>query len=547
MGPFKLDKLPFTEIPIPEQKYALVFLYAGVVLSFIYFNINYFRQKDSEKIKLDLLLCRVSFAISSIVCILEAGVYLNISIIQFVQFMLLVISGCLVGFAFSMAVHAVFSYRTNEEMKKLGLMKYSPSATLMFRYIIRIQIPLQLSLILTVVWNINDYEPPLNRIWWLPFLGSSFLFNLGNFWDMLLFCLPGKYRVIGLKSLQIFRPAMDIHEMDWQAIGIVKPKPYEQIDICLHANSGDIGKIKEYLANGGNPNVQDGRGWTPLMNSVAENHFEASKLILSYGADPNIQNWKNRTAICYAARYANIDLVNLLISHKATVNPIGDPEECSPLLAAVAEGHSDIVEQLLLAGADATVKTTSGKSCIDIAMENEHGEIARILRNHLGFEVSAENDPLPGALKWVSSASKRTVPQQRQSTDRHTTITSEASDWKLRIVEEPKFSIKSPGDNGKYDENALTFLHDNNSLSEVHIHVRLNQKSNLVQKYTIRCIHLSQYVTHVLNTRPELQNEPIDDLVTIAILHYLTMVHRRTGIIDRTGLFASNEDGIQNL
>ena len=52
----------------------------------------------------------------------------------------------------------------------------------------------------------------------------------------------------------------------------------------------------------------------------------------------------------------------------------------TPLLAAAANGHLEIVKLLLHHGADVHAKTNDGKSAVSIASERKHAEIAEFLR-----------------------------------------------------------------------------------------------------------------------------------------------------------------------
>ena len=554
IGPFKIIKIPYTEIPITDSKYTLLLLFVGATYGFLYLNITFRRLPALEKSSFDVWLCRGVYSISAAVLVYDKFSLIkahaikilsgaNINAINIVQFLLLCISGWLLGTVISLSVHSAFSYRTNEEMQRLGLMKFPPSAMLILHRIVLVFLPLHFSLIMTIIWNRNNFEHPIDQIWWMPYLGISFLLNAENFANMARLIIPGKCRARAIKSLQIFRPAMDIHEMEWQILGVVNYNEYELLEICKNASRGNVDKVTSYLQTGGEPNVQDGRGWTPLMCAVAENKFEIAKVLLSFGADPNIQNWKNRTAICYAARYANMEIIKLLIEYKATVNLLGSAEDCSPLFAASAEGHADIIEELLGAGADASVKSSDGRTCLDIAMANGHGNAARILRLHTKTEHHSEENRLPGSLKWISKATQypealtKKLPPKRSDKE-----SIGDSDWAFRIVEEPKFSLREPNADGKYSEDALCTVSNDVELTEFHVHVRLNQKTNLVQKYTIKCINISQYVSNLINNAPDAIQMPLEKMVLAGIISFVTMVHQRTGIPDRTGYFTAKSE-----
>ena len=84
----------------------------------------------------------------------------------------------------------------------------------------------------------------------------------------------------------------------------------------------------------------------------------------------------------FAARYGNAELVRQLIQHGAQVNlnESRDPEEPNALGAAAVQGHVEVVQLLLEAGADTTIRNGAGKTAKDFAQAAGHGEVAAILR-----------------------------------------------------------------------------------------------------------------------------------------------------------------------
>lgn len=79
-------------------------------------------------------------------------------------------------------------------------------------------------------------------------------------------------------------------------------------------------KLKElegYLESGGDPNVQDSAGNTPLIVACQNGHLQACKLLLKHGADLNASNLKGNSALHYCFSYGYDDIGTYLIESGA--------------------------------------------------------------------------------------------------------------------------------------------------------------------------------------------------------------------------------------
>ncbi|CAG0915756.1 unnamed protein product [Notodromas monacha] len=95
---------------------------------------------------------------------------------------------------------------------------------------------------------------------------------------------------------------------------------------------GDIAAVKDLLASGASPNVQDNANWTPLHEACNHGFTEITKLLLENGA---------------------------------IVIPGGDYNE-TPLHEAVIGCRKDIIELLVKHGADPNLRNSSGISALDL-------------------------------------------------------------------------------------------------------------------------------------------------------------------------------------
>jgi ankyrin repeat protein len=187
----------------------------------------------------------------------------------------------------------------------------------------------------------------------------------------------------------------------------------------LHAAAanGDVAEIERLVAAGERPDIQDAHSRTPLHVAVHRKHHDAARTLLRLGANPNafdaerydiltiaaVQNDVDMlkialdgganprnvtspydgTALIAAAHRGNVEVVRILIEHKAPldhVNRLG----WTALLEAVVLGnggpnHVAIVEALVKAGADTDIKDRRGGTALSYARQRGYHDMVKIL------------------------------------------------------------------------------------------------------------------------------------------------------------------------
>jgi ankyrin repeat protein len=124
-------------------------------------------------------------------------------------------------------------------------------------------------------------------------------------------------------------------------------------ELCEAADSGNVTRVKEILET--NPsivNAKDRAGITPLLYATERGYKDLTELLLARGADVEVKGPEGVTPLMTAASFGHMDIVALLLARGANVKAKG-PQGVTPLLAASYEvGSKDIVELLLVNGAD---------------------------------------------------------------------------------------------------------------------------------------------------------------------------------------------------
>jgi ankyrin repeat protein len=123
-----------------------------------------------------------------------------------------------------------------------------------------------------------------------------------------------------------------------------------------------------------------------LATAILKNNAPAAETLLAAGANPNalieVVPGFPTTYLITAAANGSLDLVKLLLKHKAQVNQL-DGFKATALMAAAGKGHKAMVELLLASGADAKVKDDEGKDALALAKESGSKEVVALLEHKI--------------------------------------------------------------------------------------------------------------------------------------------------------------------
>lgn len=126
-----------------------------------------------------------------------------------------------------------------------------------------------------------------------------------------------------------------------------------------------------------------GRG---LIKAILKNDLPAAEALLASGVDPNagieVVPGFPTTCLITAAGNNGLDLVKLLLKHKAQVNQ-ADAFKATALMAAAGKGNKVMVELLLGSGADVKAKDDDGKDALAMAKEGGNPEVVALLEQKM--------------------------------------------------------------------------------------------------------------------------------------------------------------------
>lgn len=122
----------------------------------------------------------------------------------------------------------------------------------------------------------------------------------------------------------------------------------------------DMTYLRFILARGGNANLQDGAGNTPLMLAVEAGWPDGVTLLISRRGDVNLANNGGETPLMRAVQRRDAEMVRLLLTNKA------DPDQRDRLAGmsardyAARDTRSPIIAQLLKDAPKAEKRAVSG-------------------------------------------------------------------------------------------------------------------------------------------------------------------------------------------
>ncbi|GIL46013.1 hypothetical protein Vafri_3096 [Volvox africanus] len=158
---------------------------------------------------------------------------------------------------------------------------------------------------------------------------------------------------------------------------------------CTHnaievaAREGRSGALRALLGYGGQANLVDKDGATPLILAALKGSVECVKLLLAAGANANATTQVGVSPLvaaigAFAAGDGNLELIRALLEAGAAPNaPFF--EEDTILTAAVEGGNPALVSTLLAAGADPNMPNTAGALPLQLALTKGHSELVRLL------------------------------------------------------------------------------------------------------------------------------------------------------------------------
>lgn len=153
----------------------------------------------------------------------------------------------------------------------------------------------------------------------------------------------------------------------------------------LHIASwrGHVSVIKELIAYNANINLQNKLG-SALRSAVTYGKVEVVEELIKNGANIDLKNEFNETPLHHATigncKRTILEVIKILTDHSIDIDA-QDALGNTPLHWAVLWGNNLLVtKELILQGADVTIKNKSGKTPLDIAIQENRVDIVKLFK-----------------------------------------------------------------------------------------------------------------------------------------------------------------------
>ena len=165
-------------------------------------------------------------------------------------------------------------------------------------------------------------------------------------------------------------------------------------DLYRMIRNDDSAGIKEFLARGGDVNLKDSRGATPLMYTAISGSVQMMKLLLDGRADVNARDAFGDSALLWSA--GDLARVRLLLGNGGDVNVTTKQGRTPLLTAARRQGNEETVRLLLAKGADVKATDVSGDDALQCAAQaNDTAMVKLFLAKGLDVNARGRNGWTP--------------------------------------------------------------------------------------------------------------------------------------------------------
>lgn len=144
------------------------------------------------------------------------------------------------------------------------------------------------------------------------------------------------------------------------------------------AKENNIDLIKEYTKYGGNLDIKNDKGYTPLIFAAYYGHESMVNLLLESGANSCLKDNRGNTALMGAIFKGHLKISYTLLKSDCEVDTKNKSAQTALMYASLF-GRKKIVKSLLQKGASSNLKDANGVSAIDLAKQQHNNQMSQLL------------------------------------------------------------------------------------------------------------------------------------------------------------------------
>jgi ankyrin repeat protein len=167
-----------------------------------------------------------------------------------------------------------------------------------------------------------------------------------------------------------------------QAIVVTMVKPEGVNSLLVEVvRKNDLAAVKAVLNQGADPNARSA-GSPVLRLAASGGSAPIVQALLDKKADPDEKGPEGFTALMEAAKTGRIEVVQILLAHRADVNATldsGMEQGATALILAAWNGQTAVVRALLEEGAKVNAQEADGRSAIHLAALEGHKDVVELL------------------------------------------------------------------------------------------------------------------------------------------------------------------------
>ena len=164
-----------------------------------------------------------------------------------------------------------------------------------------------------------------------------------------------------------------------QGVDIDAKQPGGATALAWAVHLQDRETVDRLLASGAEVNTADEYGDTPLILASANGDLYMIERLVAAGADATAERWSGETALMLASGTGVAGAVGLLAERGSPLDATETRRGQTALMWAAAEGHSDVVEALIAAGAEVNIASAEGFTALAFAVTSDDVRSIRAL------------------------------------------------------------------------------------------------------------------------------------------------------------------------